>query len=68
MSNAKCPNCEQEISEIKIFSVPVVGADQLYNGSLYTCPHCHTVLNAGLDPLAQASHIIQHVRQALLTK
>lgn len=65
---AKCSKCEKEITEINFVPAPVVGADQPYKGTLYTCPHCHTVLNAGLDPLAQAAHITQHVRQMILAK
>jgi uncharacterized protein with PIN domain len=47
---SKCPKCEKTLSRLVAVSVPVVSGTTSINGSVFTCPSCHTILGAGVDP------------------
>lgn len=59
MSTNKCPKCENSVTQLSITIVP--GETKKRSGFecvLYSCPSCHTVLSAGIDPVLLANQII----------
>ena len=64
MNVGKCPNgeCRQTLTHIK-FETVTVRADlaDRYVGVTYLCPHCDTVLGAGIDPVALKTDTINGV-------
>lgn len=58
----KCPKCEISLSEIKAQPVSARDGDRKWKGAVYTCPHCDTILGAGLDPLTAIEEIVRRVK------
>ena len=65
IKTGKCPKCEKTISHLLLESleawVGMMASDGKYNAVTYCCPNCHTVLGAGLDPLALKADTAQAV-------
>lgn len=61
----KCPKCEKSISEIVAVSVNVRDNQKSWKGGVFTCPHCNTILGAGLDPLATIDETVKRLIVAL---
>jgi|GEM_PF-3172455 len=62
MNHGKCPKCEGRIATLKIESLhAVVSSTEHYKALTMLCPHCHTVLGAGLDPLALVNDTVAQI-------
>lgn len=62
MTIAKCPKCDKNVNEIIALPVNVRDANKNWKGGVYTCPHCHVILSAGLDPLLLAQETVRLLR------
>jgi hypothetical protein len=69
MLKGKCPSCTKTVTRLNIQSLeagqPMVTA---WQGVVYLCPACDTVLGAGLDPIAIQAGIIDGLMQRLRSK
>lgn len=65
MSTAKCPKCESLISEIISLPVNAKNGNRNLKGAVYTCPRCHTILSAGLDPFGTMDETVDRLIIAL---
>ena len=57
-----CPHCEKIVSNAKVElvdSVEPLGTH--WESALFSCPHCHKVLNVSFDITSHAKHIIEQV-------
>ena len=61
----KCPRCEQMVNSLNISTVEARSGSKTYNAATFLCPHCQTVLGAGIDPVAVASDAAQRGVQAV---
>ena len=55
MNVGKCPNsaCGMTLAYINVETVKVrEKLEDRWIGVTYLCPHCHTILGAGIDPVA----------------
>jgi hypothetical protein len=55
---AKCPKCEKLISHIESRALPVKDGKLTWNGAVFVCPFCFSVLGAGIDPIAAKTDIV----------
>ena len=62
MAVAKCPKCDNSITEIIALPVNVKDGRRNWKGGVFTCPHCQVILSAGLDPLALAEETVRLLR------
>ena len=62
MSLAKCPKCDSAIRDIVAVPVNVKDGTSSWKGGVYTCPHCSSILGAGLDPLALIEETVRRLR------
>lgn len=58
---AKCPKCEQELSEINVAPIILKGETQNYKGTAYTCPQCRTLIHTGPDFVRYLDDIVENV-------
>ncbi|MGA2849300.1 MAG: hypothetical protein ABSE46_09905 [Terracidiphilus sp.] len=64
--NGNCPYCKKLITELDVARITL--HDDRWgspNGFTYTCPSCHTVLNAGLDPAPITEQLVKDLLAAL---
>jgi uncharacterized protein with PIN domain len=62
----KCPHCKKTVSHAKIETITVeAGIYEAYEGVTYVCPHCHSVLGVGIDPLSLNADVVSRLLKAL---
>ncbi|MEO6846142.1 MAG: hypothetical protein ABI443_02290 [Chthoniobacterales bacterium] len=61
----KCPKCDQKMAHIVEQSVMIWQGDVRSEGRSYQCPHCHTVLSAGLEPVAELKGLVGEIKKYL---
>ena len=60
----KCPKCEQLVTRLDASAVELyVESGKTLHGATFSCPHCQTILGAGVDPLALANDLADLFRQ-----
>lgn len=62
MNTAKCPHCNQLITQIKAQPIDAMDGNKKMKGAVYLCPLCSSILSAGPDPYALAAEIANRVR------
>ncbi len=61
----KCPKCEKTITQLDAEVIPAhLRGGKVIEGAVFTCPLCHTILGAGLDPVSLTNQIINAVQSA----
>jgi hypothetical protein len=66
ISTGKCPSCTKIMHIIKIETIDVQeGFSKKWKGAVFQCPHCSTVLSAGMDPLALVDLTVSQVLKKL---
>lgn len=64
--SAKCPKCDWTLSSIKMEPVDLsVSISEKYKGVSYSCPSCHAVFAAEIDPLALKADLVSSLLSAL---
>ncbi len=52
ISTGKCPKCSEKISHVDIEGIDVhQNLRKAYEGVVFLCPKCKTIISASLDPL-----------------
>lgn len=63
-----CPHCKANITDVTIASVTLEASNlSTFRGLSYSCPHCQSVLNVGIDPGTQIAALTASVMEALRT-
>lgn len=64
---SSCPVCKGVVSHVNGDGVEInMGYDKkTWNGVLYKCPHCNTVLGCQIDPIAIKSDIVDELFKRL---
>lgn len=66
MINGKCPKCENVMPHVLIETPKIKRyRSDAYMGITLSCPHCHAVLSAAIDPIAIKTDIVNSVVAAL---
>lgn len=66
LSLAKCPHCENMISQIEVIDIPLtVSLQPQWKGFAYLCPSCRKVLSVELNPLAGQEDIVRRIAELL---
>jgi uncharacterized protein with PIN domain len=62
----KCPKCEKMLGSVNIqkISASVIFGEK-YHALAYVCPHCQSILNVGIDPVALNSDLVDDLVRAL---
>ena len=66
MKTGRCPNadCRGEVDRLVCVLVPIVeGRRETEVGALYLCPHCRTILGAGMDPRPLAEDLCEEIEK-----
>lgn len=61
----KCPACTKVITNLTLHPVSARGGPITWNALLYLCPHCHTILSAGLDLTDLKTDMIKAILEQL---
>ena len=62
MPVGKCPSCGMTMPHIAGEAVDVKVGQTTYKGVTFRCPRCHTVISAGIDPIAIKSDILDKLK------
>jgi len=66
MNTGKCPKCEKRLTAVSIETIDIKqGFQSAYHGVSYLCPHCHSILGVGMDPIALKTDTVNGVVKAL---
>lgn len=64
--HSKCPKCEKLLSYVTGGAVDVkVPMGKTWNGVSYSCPYCHTMISAQIDPIAIKTDIVNELFKKL---
>jgi hypothetical protein len=60
MITAKCPYCKAIPQSLVLEALPVAQTfgEAAYPGVTYSCPNCHQILGAGIDPVFLSNQIL----------
>lgn len=62
MIGGRCPKCEQVMPHLLIETPKIKQhRSDIYLGITLSCPSCHTVLSAAIDPIAIKTDVIKSV-------
>lgn len=62
----KCPKCNWTIAYATAEAIELrVLSQETYKGVTYSCPSCHAVLGAEVDPVALKADIVSEVLRGL---
>lgn len=66
----QCPHCKQRLSTVRLENVdvvtsPLVGSGGPYVGVTYVCPHCDSILNVQIDPVALKTDTVSELMARL---
>lgn len=62
---AKCPRCENSLTEVKAERVSVKTNLGPWIGLIYSCPSCASALSVSIDPIALKDDAVREIAAAL---
>lgn len=66
MTHAKCPHCDQIVTQVEGLDVPVtVSHRPQWQGLAYACPHCHKILSVQVNPFLLNNELVADLLKAL---
>jgi hypothetical protein len=61
---SKCPKCENVITHLSAEVIPAHAVDgRVFEGAVFKCPLCLTILSAGIDPVLLTNQIIKEINK-----
>lgn len=64
MRTKKCPYCQNVIDHIEAEEVTAKGPNnEPYNGAVFLCPECSTILTATIDPVFLTNQVLKELRK-----
>ena len=64
----KCPRCEGLVSSPQRSTLEAPSGSKTYNAATFLCPHCQTVLGAGIAPVAVQPHAATSASKRFMTR
>jgi hypothetical protein len=66
----KCPHCKTALHAVRLENIevivsPLIGKGGPYVGVSYVCPHCDSILNVEIDPVAMKTDIVSAISKLL---
>lgn len=59
----KCPKCDEFVNRLDVTKPDVIAQNgKTLHGVAFLCPHCQTILSAGMDPVALAHDLADLIR------
>lgn len=63
--SGKCPKCEKPLRKLEAKVIPIESNTKKFDGVIYCCPYCDTIISAAIDPVLLANQIIRAVDNRL---
>jgi uncharacterized protein with PIN domain len=60
----RCPKCEKDVTNLDVSALEAhVDFSRKFHAATFLCPHCGTILGAGIDPVALAEDLARRLQR-----